>query len=245
MYEPFYGSVAGSPIWPGNQFPVFGSLQPPVGFGGRPMGLGPEGFAAPAIPQSATAGLQTMGQGFPPGPMPLANPQSNYLTAQQPYGPAGSIAGGLPQHGALGQPGFAFGAGQYSQFPQAGGQSVFGAFEIPPGVTVPALLAAVAMRRGQPLGPTNDREFEDFLYDALELLPGTNDIEVRCEGGRVTLTGTVQHKRVKHDVGEIAWAISGVNDVVNNVNIAARRRGRATEREGEAPPAATGGRKGT
>jgi len=100
------------------------------------------------------------------------------------------------------------------------------------GYSVPALLAAVAMRRGQPLGPTNDQEIEDFIYDALELLAGTTEVEVRCEGGRATLTGAVQHKRLKHDVGEIAWAIPGINDVQNNVTITARRRGRAA-RENE------------
>lgn len=49
------------------------------------------------------------------------------------------------------------------------------------GITAPALLAAVAMRRGQPQGPTNDDEVEDFLYDTLELIPGAADVEVRCE----------------------------------------------------------------
>ena len=100
-----------------------------------------------------------------------------------------------------------------------------------PIVTAPALLGAVAMKRGQPSGPTNDQDIEDFLYDALELLTGTNDVEVRCEGGRVMLTGSVQHKRLKRDVGEIAWAIPTVNDVQNNVSIATRRRSRS--REGE------------
>jgi hypothetical protein len=94
--------------------------------------------------------------------------------------------------------------------------------------TAPALLATVAMRRGQPQGPANDQEVEDFIYDALELLSGTTDVDVRCEGGRATLTGTVHHKRAKRDVGEIAWAIPGVNDVQNNITIASRRRARAT-----------------
>jgi hypothetical protein len=110
------------------------------------------------------------------------------------------------------------------------------------GITPAAVLGAVAMRRGQPLGPSNDQEVEDFVYDALELLPGANEVEVRCEGGRVTLTGTVQQKRVKRDVGELAWAISPVNDVQNNVTITARRRSRAQSRETE-PPAVVGGRK--
>src|SRR5258706_11744 len=80
------------------------------------------------------------------------------------------------------------------------------AFAGSPIVTAPALLAATALRRGQPTGPANDQEIEDFLYDAFELLTGTNEVEVRCEGGRVTLTGSVPHKRLKRDVGEIVWA---------------------------------------
>jgi hypothetical protein len=38
-----------------------------------------------------------------------------------------------------------------------------------PILTAPALITAVATRRGQPQGPTNDPELEDFLYDVLEL----------------------------------------------------------------------------
>jgi hypothetical protein len=110
------------------------------------------------------------------------------------------------------------------------------------GVTAPILLATVAMRRGQPLGPTNDQEVEDFIYDALDFLPGTSEVEVRCEGGRTTLTGTVQQKRFKRDVGEIAWAIPAVSDVHNNVTIAARRRSRAQRSETE-PPTVVAGRK--
>jgi hypothetical protein len=101
------------------------------------------------------------------------------------------------------------------------------------GVSAPALLAAVAMRRGQPQGPTSDHEVEDFIYDALELLPGAADVDVRCEAGRATLTGSVQHKRAKRDVGEIAWAIPALIDVQNNVTIAPRRRARGANRESE------------
>ena len=102
----------------------------------------------------------------------------------------------------------------------------FAGSEVAVGVPVAALLATVAVRRGQPLGPSNDQEIEDFIYDALELLPGSGEVDVRCEGGRVTFTGTVHYKRLKRDVGEIAWAIPGVNDVHNTVTIAARRRSR-------------------
>jgi hypothetical protein len=100
--------------------------------------------------------------------------------------------------------------------------------------TAGAVVAAVALRRGQSSGPTSDAELEDFLYDAFELLPGTTDVEVRCEGGRATLAGSVPHKRLKRDIGEIAWAIPLVTDVQNSVTIATRRRARASSRETEA-----------
>ena len=108
------------------------------------------------------------------------------------------------------------------------------AFGMPEIGTVQGLLTLVAMRRGQQNGPTTDNEIEEFIYDALEFLPGSNEVEVRCEAGRATLTGSVPHKRLKRDVGEIAWAIPAINDVQNNVTITARRR-RAQAREAETP----------
>jgi osmotically-inducible protein OsmY len=89
------------------------------------------------------------------------------------------------------------------------------------------------------MGPANDHEIEEFIYDAFDVLLGTNDVEVRVEGGRATLSGSVAHKRVKRDVGEIGWAIPGIADVQNNVTIVGRRRSR-TGRESEAQPAAAG-----
>jgi hypothetical protein len=97
-----------------------------------------------------------------------------------------------------------------------------------PEISAPALVAAVAMRRGQPQGPATDQDVEEFIYDTFELLAGAADVDVRSEAGRVTLTGTVSHKRLKHDLGEIAWAIPAVTDVHNNLTIATRRRGRST-----------------
>jgi len=49
------------------------------------------------------------------------------------------------------------------------------------------------------------------------------------------VAGSVQHKRTKHDIGEIAWAIPVLHDVQNNVSITSRRRGRAASRETETP----------
>jgi hypothetical protein len=109
-----------------------------------------------------------------------------------------------------------------------------------PQSSAPMLIAAVAMNRGQPQGPTTDQEVEEVLYDTLELFSGAGDVEVRCESGRVTLSGSVSHKRLKRDIGEIAWAIPTINDVSNNIALAPRRRSRSFSREGEPQPVAAG-----
>jgi len=177
-------------------------------------------------------------------------------------GEASTGAQGISPAGAYPSSAYSYG-GAMPAVPQGPyGPSVIGAFPFAPGplasplvgpvgadamvgVTALSLLAAVALRRGQPQGPVNDQEVEDFLYDALELLPGAADVEIRCEGGRATLTGSVQHKRVKRDVGEIAWAIPGLNDVQNNVTIASRRRSRtASGRDVETPPGSTARKQG-
>lgn len=128
---------------------------------------------------------------------------SPYATGPLPY--AGAAAG----LGAVSSP---------SQIRMAGATELVAPTEV--------LIATVAARRGQPGGPVTDADIEDFLDDALDLIPGTSEVEVRCEGGRATLTGNVPHKRHKRDVGEIAWAIPSVSDVQNNVTIVARRRAR-------------------
>ena len=121
-----------------------------------------------------------------------------------------------------------------SQGPATFGNSLLpGGAGVGGGVTAPALVTAIAMRRGQPAGPTNDQEIEDFIYDALDLLPGSSEVEVRCEAGRVSLAGAVSQKRLKRDIGEIAWAVPAINDVQNNVVIAPRRRSRAQNRDPE------------
>ena len=108
---------------------------------------------------------------------------------------------------------------------------------VPGGVPASTVIATMAMRRGQPQGPTNDQDVEELLYDAIELMPGAGEIEVRCEAGRVSLTGSAPNKRIKRDVGELAWAIPGINDVQNTVSIATRRRTRGFTRDPEAQPA--------
>jgi hypothetical protein len=211
MIDAPFGSI--SPMWaaaptPGHMLQT--PVQTPIGFGNAAIGA--TGFGSSALLGGPGASL-TVGRD---APIFSATPAYTYL-------PANAItAAGLP-----------------APFPFGGSaQPNFGNSEPVMGVNAPALLTAVAMQRGQPQGPANDQEVEDFIYDALELLSGTADVDIRCEGGRATLTGNVHHKRAKRDAGEIAWAIPGVNDVQNNITIASRRRARAS-RETETPGAQT------
>lgn len=80
----------------------------------------------------------------------------------------------------------------------------------------------------------NDDEIEDLIGDAVEAYPflsANSEVEVRCEAGQVTLTGSAQHKRVKHAIGEIAWSVPGILDVQNNIELAHRRRRAGLRRE--------------
>jgi len=204
--------------------PLFGSV-PPI-WSAMPGSI--SGFiqGPPGIRPFGPVGTLPFGGGMMAGPNPNPNPGSS-----DPYAVAGSM---IPTGGGQ----FSAGLSAAIVPGPVGGFPAFTGAEIALGVAAPALLAAVAMRRGQPLGPTNDQETEDFIYDALDLLPGTTDVEVRCEGGRATITGTVPHKRLKRDVGEIAWAIPSLNDVQNNITITARRRSRGQGREAEPPSGA-------
>lgn len=215
MADPLFGSV--SQLWPPIPVPAFGYLPSPMPSGNRPYSAGSPGMGVQG--PAPYAGIV----GSPPMPNPV------------PIDPYAISSATIPGFGGPG-----FGAGLSAVIANPLGTSVpaWTGSEIAIGVTAPALLTAVAMRRGQPLGPANDQEIEDFIYDAFDLLPGASDVEVRCEGGRATLTGSVPHKRLKRDVGEIAWAIPTLNDVQNNVTITARRRSRTQSREAEAPQAA-------
>jgi len=217
MLEPLFGS--GGPMWT--------TVPPTTGFAFQtPIGIGNGPIATPILGSSNVSGLPGgVPAGTQPFPVSAAVPANAYG-----YG-AGLIAVSPQSFSGLNLPGASPFTRNLSSF--VGPDPVVG-------VTAPSLLAAVAMRRGQPQGPTNDQEVEDFIYDALELLPGAADVEVRCEGGRVTLTGSVQHKRIKRDVGEIAWAIPALHDVQNNVTIASRRRTRSASREGEGSTSVAG-----
>jgi BON domain len=211
MMEALFGSPPS--IWTTSVSPGFGgpaAFQHPVGFGIGAIGAG----GLVSQPLLATAGTATAARD------PAANPSG---LSSSPYAPSSVMPWTMPMN-------------VNATLPLMTHPTAFANVEAGFGVLPAVVLAAVAMRRGQPQGPSNDQEVEDFLYDALELLPGTSDVEVRYDNGRATLAGNVYHKRIKRDVGEIAWAMPGVNDVQNNVVITSRRRTRAGPgREAEAP----------
>ncbi len=209
MTEPLFGSTA--PMWTAMPTPAFG-YQTPMAVGNGPL--------APLLFSPRTLPLATgMTTGAGGGSPTVAGPALSTPAGVQPYAPG------------MAAPLFSWQADPSTGLVGVRGEAIGGM------VATTSLVAAVAMRRGQPQGPANDQDVEDFVHDALDLVAGAGDVDARCEGGRVTLTGTVPHRRIKRDVGEIVWAIPAVHDVQNNVAIASRRRGRpATSREAETPP---------
>lgn len=211
MVEMMFGSGS-PPMW--TAMPSFGLPYQAMGLGTLPITA--QSFGSPRITNGLAGGTTDVQGVLAPGTLSTAV-----------YGYGGGAAPNA-------QPNLA-GPGIAVAYPFASNPWAATIADATGAVTASSLLAAVAMRRGQPQGPTSDAEVEEFVYDTLDLLPGAADVEIRCESGRLTLTGTVQHKRTKRDVGEIAWAIPALQDVQNNVSIVSRRRARATSREAEAP----------
>jgi hypothetical protein len=219
MLEMMFG--AGSPMW---------TAVPSPGLPYQALGLGPRSIAAPVFSSPVIAGGISGG----------STGRQELLGSGQPSTAFYGYGGGPTPNGQQ----LLAGPGLTLAYPFA--PSPFAPQMADPSgvVTAASMLAAVAMRRGQPQGPTTDAEVEEFVYDALDLLPGATDVEIRCESGRVTMTGNVQHKRTKRDVGEIAWAIPGVLDVQNNVSITSRRRARAAGRETDVPASVSSKKQG-
>ena len=209
MIEMMFGS--GSPMW---------TAMPPATLGYQPIAMNSRPIGAPMFTPPLSGGGLAGGTSSPQG-LPGQGTPSPGL-----YG-YGAFAPGTQQSLA--------GSGLAVAYPVAANPGALIGADATGFVTAQSLLTAVALRRGQPQGPANDQEVEEFIYDALDLLPGASDVEVRCEAGRVTLTGSVLHKRTKRDIGEIAWTIPGLLDVQNNVSIASRRRARAASRDAEVP----------
>ncbi|WP_197041552.1 CBS domain-containing protein [Chondromyces apiculatus] len=77
------------------------------------------------------------------------------------------------------------------------------------------------MRRGPKGYKRSDDRIREELCDKLSDHPvvDSSDVEVKVQGGEVTLTGTVTERRHKHLIEQLAEAISGVTDVRNEVRV--------------------------
>jgi hypothetical protein len=61
-----------------------------------------------------------------------------------------------------------------------------------------------------------------------------SDIDVRCESGKITLEGTVEHRWMKHRAEDIADSCAGVKDVENRITVkSSRDRGSSSELGGQ------------
>ena len=122
-----------NPLPPGVASPGFGWFQLPLSLTNRPT-INPGTLSA--LPNVSLA------------PQTVAQPMSQEVYG---YGAAMPTAG---MSGFMGQTAAPATLGVSTALP------VFGIPEIG---TVQGLLAVVAMRRGQPMGPTNDNEIEEFI----------------------------------------------------------------------------------
>ncbi len=92
-------------------------------------------------------------------------------------------------------------------------------------------------------GLPTDNEITEMVYDAIDadpIIPFDADINVDCDAGKVTLTGTVSNKEIKHAAGDDAWWIPGVDDVDNQITVVPRRAAAGEEAETEAARPARG-----
>lgn len=79
--------------------------------------------------------------------------------------------------------------------------------------------------RRRPLGPKGYRRSDDRIQDAVcERIARSgvdaSDVEVKVEGGEVTLTGTVHTRREKWWIEDVAEDVFGVEDVHNHLRVA-------------------------
>lgn len=92
-------------------------------------------------------------------------------------------------------------------------------------------LSGVRMKRGDfnpgfsGVGPKNwTRKDETILEEACEALfrsvdVDASEIEVKVEGGLITLVGSVINREMKHDAEDAVLSIKGVKDVLNRLKI--------------------------
>jgi hypothetical protein len=181
------------------------SFQYGAGFAAFPVGIhAPQSFA----PLPSQFGAVSLGLPASPVTYGFADPSAQF----QPGTGLAQQGFGFGQQGRIGTP-----SSVTQPFPPGA---------LPQMVRFPQLISRV-------LG---DEEIEEIIYEAIDNDPFISwnaEVEVRCENGQVSLTGTVPNKRIKHSVGEIAWWVPGVVDVHNSIVVASRRGARGRIQRGE------------
>jgi hypothetical protein len=96
-------------------------------------------------------------------------------------------------------------------------------------------------------GPKGYQRSDDRLREEIidKLLQQSDieldEIEVDVSGGKVTLSGTIDNRRVKHQIEDIVDSVWGVKDIANNLRI----RSNSENRSGGGGGWGSGGRSGS
>jgi len=176
-----------------------------------PYGYGPTGWGSPAPGFGFGMGNQNMFQsGF--GPFPAGN-----------WTP--SFGGGMG-YGAGFQPGFGPNYGpSFADYQSFVGGMMPGPMQMGWGLGGVRRWGGTYSPQFRSTGLPTDDETVEMTYDAIDndpLIPYDADINVDCDAGTVTLTGTVSSKQIKHAAGDDAWWIPGVDDVHNDLSVEIR-----------------------
>jgi hypothetical protein len=164
-----------------------------------------------------------------PGFDPRLGSQMPMVEPRLPWGPLQAATGGFPF------PALGFGTGMMALGMLESLEHPAAALLRHRAVGWPRLMSQL----GSGALPT-DEEIEETIHNVLDLdpfIPLDAEIEIKCDGGQVTLSGTVPDKRIKRAAGEDAWWIPGVTDVNNTITVSGRRQAQASRRRRGQQPA--------
>ncbi|AKT37868.1 CBS domain-containing protein [Chondromyces crocatus] len=134
-------------------------------------------------------------------------------------GPIGHMGWEHERMGSMGQPGSEY----QGRFQGGMGNGGFGMQQ--------------GMKRGPKGYKRSDDRIREEICDRLTVHPiiDSSDVEVKVQSGEVSLSGTVAERRHKHLIEQLAEAISGVNEVRNEIRVkrnetSMESRGQETQR---------------
>ena len=127
-------------------------------------------------------------------------------------GGMGGQQGGMGYQGG-GMGGFQGGMGRQGGWEQQG--------RVQSGMGEGGMSQRFGARRGPKGYKRSDERIREDVCDRLSEHPiiDSSDVEIKVQNGEVTLTGTVTERRHKHLIEQVAEAISGVQDVTNQIRV--------------------------